>query len=71
MIDFSNLSSTQISDLIDLWIVRRNAERDRNIMKRRLIDGRTFDALAAEFEMSRNGVQNVVYRRSAQLFLKK
>lgn len=46
MIEYSN---SQVSKAIDEWI---HSERDRAILKRRLIDGLTYEALAEEFSMS-------------------
>lgn len=46
---FTTLSNTELSQLIDEWI---RGERDRRIMKRRLIDGICFEPLAEEFELS-------------------
>jgi hypothetical protein len=46
---FATLSNTELSQLIDEWI---RGERDRRIMKRRLIDGICFEPLAEEFELS-------------------
>ena len=47
-----DISRSELEHLIDEWIIGRNAERDRKIMKRRLIDGVIFDDLAEEFELS-------------------
>ena len=46
---FTNISNTELSQLIDEWV---RGERDRAIMKRRLIDGICFEPLAEEFELS-------------------
>ena len=46
---FTTLSNTELSQLIDEWV---RGERDRAIMKRRLIDGICFEPLAEEFELS-------------------
>ena len=62
MIEYSN---SQISELIDEWI---HSERDRAIMKRRLIDGLTFEKLAEEFDMSVRQIKRIVYRCSDNLF---
>ena len=62
MIEYSN---SQIADLIDEWI---HSERDRAIMKRRLIDGLTFEKLAEEFDMSVRQIKRIVYKRSECLF---
>ena len=64
-----NLSKTEISDLIDEWIVGKNSERNRKILKRRLIDGITYESLAEEFDLSVRQVKNIVYKSEQQLFL--
>ena len=46
---FTTLSNTELSQLIDEWV---RGERDRAIMKRRLIDGICFEPLTEEFELS-------------------
>ena len=56
------LSRTEIEYLIDEWIVGRNAERNRRILKRRLIDGILFEALAEEFDLSVTQVKTIVYK---------
>lgn len=60
--DFENLSRTQVENLIDEWIIGRNAERNRKILKRRLIDGILFEELAEEFDLSVTQVKNIVYK---------
>ena len=62
------LSRTELEHLIDEWIIGRNAERDRKIMKRRLIDGVIFDDLAEEFELSVRQTKNIVYKCEERLF---
>lgn len=56
---YDNISNSQISHLIDEWI---KSERDRNILKRRLIDGICFEPLADEFQLSVRQVKNIVYK---------
>lgn len=51
------LSRSQITELTDEWIL--NA-RDRNIVKRRLIDGITYEELAEEFHLSVQRVKEIV-----------
>lgn len=63
-----DVSSAKIAADIDLWITGRNAERNRKILKRRLIDGITFEALAAEFDLSVRQTKTIVYKTSAKLF---
>lgn len=52
-------SNFQIAEVIDEWI---HSERDRAIMKRRLIDGITFERLAEEFDMSVRQISRIVYK---------
>lgn len=52
--------------LIDLWIF---SERDRAIMKRKLIDAVTFEQIAEEFGMSPHGVFDIV-KKGRKILLK-
>lgn len=58
-------TNSQIRALIDDWI---HSERDREILKRRLIDGITFERLAEEFDMSPRQIKNIVYNQEQQLY---
>ena len=62
------LSRSEIESLIDEWIIGRNAQRDRKIIKRRLIDGICFEPLAEEFELSVRQVKNIVYKTERIIF---
>ena len=57
-----NLSRTEIEHLIDEWIIGRNAERNRAILKRRYFDGITYERLAEEFDLSVRQVKYIVYK---------
>lgn len=59
-----DLSRSQIEALIDEWILN---ERDRKILKRRLIDGICFEPLAEEFDLSERQVKNIVYKGEQKL----
>ena len=61
-------SRTEIESAIDEWIVGRNAQRNREILKSRLIDGLTFEALSEKYDMSVRQIQNVVYKTQEILF---
>lgn len=61
-------SRTEISNAIDEWIVGRNAERNRKLLKRRLIDGVFYEPLAEEFDLSVTQVKNIVYKCQDVLF---
>lgn len=54
-----NLDRYQWEALIDRWIFN---ERDRAILKRRLLDGICFEPLAEEFNLSVRQVQKIVYK---------
>ena len=62
------LSRSEMESLIDEWIIGRNAQRDRQIIKRRLIDGICFEPLAEEFELSVRQVKNIVYKSERIIF---
>lgn len=46
---------------------RIHSERDRKMLKRRLIDGICYEPLAEEFELSVRQVKNVVYKGEQRL----
>lgn len=58
-------SRSQIEAVIDEWILN---ERDRRIMKRRLIDGVTYERLAEQFDMSTSQVKRIVYKCEDKIF---
>ena len=62
-----NLSRSDWENLIDEWIF---SERDREILKRRLLDGLTFEQLASEFNYSTQNIQRIIYKGTARLFKK-
>lgn len=56
------LGRTGIEQLIDEWIVGRNAGRDRNVMKERFIRGSTYEMIAETFDLSVTQVKRIVYK---------
>jgi len=60
-----DLSRAEIEYLIDEWIF---SERDRMILKRRLLDGICYEPLAEEFNLSVRQVKNIVYKCEDRLF---
>ena len=62
---FEDISNSQLSEMIDEWI---HSERDREIMRRRLIDGKTFEFIAEEQDMSVRQIKNIVYKCEQRLF---
>lgn len=63
-IDIYNLSRSQWENLIDEWIF---SERDRLLLKRRLLDGILFEALAEEFDLSVQQTKSIVYKSTAKI----
>lgn len=63
-----NISRTQIEFAIDEWIIGKNAERNREILRRRLIDGICYEALAEEFDLSTQQIKNIVYKYERIVF---
>lgn len=61
-------SRSELEAAINEWIVGKNAERDRRILYRRLIDGICFEPLAEEFDLSVRQIQNIVYKSQEKLF---
>lgn len=59
------LSRTQWEQVIDEWVF---SERDRNILKRRLLDGIKYEALAEEFDLSVRQIKNIVKKQQNRLF---
>lgn len=60
-----NISTSELSALIDEYIFN---ERDRRILKRRLIDGVHFEPLAEEFDLSVQRIHKIVYKAQDVLF---
>ena len=59
---FSGKSRSEIERLVDEWVVGINhAERNRQIMKRKYIDGITYEKLGEEFSLTDWQVKNIVY----------
>nr|DAI82380.1 MAG TPA: RNA polymerase sigma factor [Caudoviricetes sp.] len=59
------LSYSQISKLIDEWILN---ERNRKILKRRLLDGICYEPLAEEFDLSVRQIKNICYKGEVKIF---
>ena len=59
-----NLSRSEWENLISQWIFK---ERDRAILKRRLLDGICYEPLAEEFDLSVQQVKTIVYKATEKL----
>lgn len=58
-------TNSQMTVLIDEHI---HSERDRRLLKRRLIDGICFEPLAEEFDISVRQCKNIVYKTQEIVF---
>ena len=58
MKDIKDLSYSEWVHLIDEWVLN---ERDRRLIKRRLLDGIGFEQLAEEFYLSTQRTKAIVY----------
>ena len=63
----NDLSRSQVEHLIDEWIF---SERDRKILKRRLLDGICYEPLAEEFGLSVRQIKTIVYKGEERIFSK-
>ena len=59
-----DISVSELSHLIDEWIF---SERDRKILKRRLLDGITYEKIAEEFDMSPRQISNIIYKGTQKI----
>lgn len=58
-------TNSQISAVIDEYI---HNERNRKLLKRRYIDGVTFERLAEEFDISVRHAKTIVYKSETAVF---
>ena len=65
--DFLCVTNPVIEQMISDFISGKNAERDRQILCRRLIDGITYERLAEEFDLSVTRIQRILYEREIEL----
>ena len=63
--NLDDLSNIELSLLIDTWV---RGERDRAILKRRLIDRVCYEPLAEEFDLSVRQIKKIVYKGEERLF---
>lgn len=63
---FPELSRSEYENIIDEWVFN---EKARAIMKRRMLDGITYEKLSEEFDMSVRQIQNIVYK-TEQIIIK-
>lgn len=62
-----DLCRREWEEVIDQWIIGNHAERNRAIIKRRLLDGICFEPLAEEFGLSVQQTKAIVYKAEQTL----
>lgn len=61
------ISRDEFEFAVDQWVIGRNGERNRAIIKRRYIDGIGFEPLAEEFDLSVSQVKRIVYKEEKKV----
>lgn len=56
---FNTISNTELSQIIDDWV---RGERNRKLLKRRLIDCITLERLSEEFDLTVDRVKQIIYK---------
>ena len=62
---YNDISNSELANLIDEWV---RGERNREMLKDRLINGMLYEPLAEKYQLSVRATQNIIYRASEQLF---
>lgn len=65
---YDELSNSELATLIDEWVRGLHAERNREILKDRLINGMLYEPLAEKYQLSVRQTQKIIYKASEQLF---
>lgn len=60
-----SMTRSEIEELIDERVLH---ERNRKIVKRRLLDGIRYEPLAEEFDLSVRQVKSIVYKAEDRMF---
>lgn len=66
-IETYNKPRSEWEHLINEWIIGKNAERDRDILKRNLLDGITLEKLAEHHEITPRQASRIVAKRMQNL----
>ena len=67
-VDFENITRSELEELIYERIIGKDAERNRKIISRRLIDGICYEPLAEEFSLSVSQIKNIVRKCEWRIF---
>lgn len=63
-----NLEYADIEKAINQRIVGKHSARDRDIMRKRLLEGLTFEQIAEDFKLSVRQIYNIVYKCENKIF---
>jgi hypothetical protein len=63
--NIEGIPNSELSRMIDEWI---KGERNRKMLKRRLIDGICYEPLAEEFGLSVTHTKSIIYKQQEILF---
>lgn len=67
MKNLEELGRTEVNTIIDEYVFN---ERDRELLKRRILDGIRYEQLAIEFDISVQNAKRIVYTRMQKLIQK-
>lgn len=65
MKEYTDISNADIERAIDMYV---RGERDRQIMKLRLIDCLTYETIAGKVDMSVRQIKNIVYKHELTVY---
>ena len=65
MVEKKEITTSELIEAIDEHV---HNERNRHLLKRRLIDGIIFEDLAEEFDLSVRQTKRIVYREAEKIF---
>jgi DNA-directed RNA polymerase specialized sigma24 family protein len=61
---YFNIPSSKVEDIIDEFIRGHKADRNRCMLKDKLIDGLTYEEIAERYEMSVRQVKTIIYEKT-------
>ncbi len=62
----SDIPNSELERLIDEWV---KSDRNRKILKRRLIDGIHYEKIAEEFELSDRQIKTIVKKEKENILI--
>jgi len=68
-LDDRDISAEILAKVIDNYVIGNNAQRNREILKLRLIDGIKYEELAEKFDLSPKQIQNIIKKHENKVFM--